>query len=208
MLANRTGGKITDSASLERLFDNPDASLVQFVRQLSVASKGGAGSVIAGGLDKGAGSVLGSLTNLDPAFSVSKWSIGASGKLTLSVGGHDQLLEVDLFRLDSTGLRLGGTNIETLEAANEAVDQIDAAIDNVSKMRSHYGAIQNRLEHTLANLSNTIENITAAESRIRDTDMAFALTEHVRNQILMQSGQSMLAQANRIPENILSLLSV
>lgn len=207
-LTNRTGGKITDSASLERLFDNPDPSLVQFVRQLSVASKGGAGSVIAGGLDKGAGSVLGNSTNLNPAFSVSKWSIGAAGKLTLSVGGHDQLLEVDLFRLDSTGLRLGDTNIETLEDANEAVEQIDAAIEKVSEMRSHYGAIQNRLEHTLANLSNTIENITAAESRIRDTDMAFALTEHVRNQILMQSGQSMLAQANRIPENILSLLSV
>lgn len=208
VLSNHTNGKIKDAASLEALFDNPSSDLVSFVRQLSVASKGGAGSVIAGGLDKGAGSVLGNSTNLNPAFSVSKWSIGAAGKLILSVGGHDQLLEVDLFRLDSTGLRLGDTNIETLEDANEAVEQIDAAIERVSEMRSHYGAIQNRLEHTLANLSNTIENITAAESRIRDTDMAFALTEHVRNQILMQSGQSMLAQANRIPENILSLLSV
>ena len=73
-------------------------------------------------------------------------------------------------------------------------------------MRSHYGAIQNRLEHTLANIDNTTENLTAAESQIRDTDMAAAITEHVRNQIILQSGQSMLAQANQIPQNILSLL--
>ena len=73
-------------------------------------------------------------------------------------------------------------------------------------MRSHYGAMQNRLEHTLSNLENTVENLSAAESRIRDTDMAEAVTEHVRNQIILQSGQSMLAQANRIPESILSLL--
>ena len=73
-------------------------------------------------------------------------------------------------------------------------------------MRSHYGAIQNRLEHTLSNLGNTIENLTAAESQIRDTDMALAITEHVRNQILLQSGQSMLAQANQVPQNIISLL--
>ena len=73
-------------------------------------------------------------------------------------------------------------------------------------MRSHYGAIQNRLEHTCANLSNTVENLTAAESRIRDVDMAFAITEHVRNQILFQSWQAMLAQANHVPENVLSLI--
>ena len=66
--------------------------------------------------------------------------------------------------------------------------------------------IQNRLEHTLANIDNTTENLTAAESQIRDTDMAAAITEHVRNQIILQSGQSMLAQANQIPQNILSLL--
>ena len=84
---------------------------------------------------------------------------------------------------------------------------MEAAIDRVSQMRSHYGAMQNRLEHTLANLENTIENLSAAESRIRDTDMAEAITDHVRNQILLQSGQSMLAQANQIPGTILSLIS-
>ncbi len=73
-------------------------------------------------------------------------------------------------------------------------------------MRSHYGAMQNRLEHTYSNLCNTVENLTAAESQIRDTDMALAITEHVRNQVLFQSGQAMLAQANQVPGQILSLL--
>ncbi len=103
-------------------------------------------------------------------------------------------------------MRLSDTTVLTHEDANNAIDQVDAAINSVSKMRSHYGAIQNRLEHTLSNLGNTIENLTAAESQIRDTDMALAITEHVRNQILLQSGQSMLAQANQVPQNIISLL--
>ena len=116
------------------------------------------------------------------------------------------MLSVDLFRLDDMGLRLSGTNLLTQENANQAISSVDSAIDMVSQMRSHYGALQNRLEHTYANLSNTVENLTAAESRIRDTDMAYAMTEHVRNQILMQSGQSMLVQANQVPNSILSLL--
>lgn len=207
ILKVHTSGKIDSAASLEALFDNPNGDLVSFARQLSFNSKGGAGSVIAGGLNKGAGSVLGDSVTSDQAFYISKWTIGPSGKLIISCGGHDQTVEVDLFRLDSVGLRLGDTNIQTLEDAHEAIEPIDAAIERVSEMRSHYGAIQNRLEHTYANLSNTVENLTAAESRIRDTDMASAITEHVRNQILMQSGQSMLAQANQVPGSILSLLS-
>ena len=116
------------------------------------------------------------------------------------------MIEVNLFRLDAMGLGLSDTDILTLEDANNGVGDIDSAIDLVSEMRSHYGAIQNRLEHTIANLSNTVENLTASESRIRDVDMAFAITEHVRNQILLQSGQSMLAQANQVPNTVLSLL--
>ena len=121
-------------------------------------------------------------------------------------GDGNQSVEVELYRLDDMGLGLSGANLSTQDDANSSVDTIDTAIDKVSKMRSHYGAIQNRLEHTYANLSNTVENLTAAESRIRDVDMAFAITEHVRNQILFQSGQAMLAQANHVPENVLSLI--
>ncbi len=208
VLSAKTGGLVKDQASLESLFDNPSSDMVSFIRQLSFASKGGAGSVVAtGGLSTGGSSMIGNSVGPDgAAFQVDKWSVGPTGKISLLVGGYDNFVDVNLFRLDSTGLRLTDTNIATLDDANKAIANIDSAIDRVSEMRSHYGAIQNRLEHTLANIDNTTENLTAAESQIRDTDMAAAITEHVRNQIILQSGQSMLAQANQIPQNILSLL--
>lgn len=206
VLKKHTGGKITDSSSLERLFDNPGADLVGFVRQLSVASKGGAGSIIAP-LNKGGADLIAN-NNPSDILSVKSWKVGAAGKLFLYTGDGSQSVEVELYRLDDMGLGLSQANVLTQDEANGAVDTVDAAIDKVSKMRSHYGAIQNRLEHTFANLSNTVENLTAAESRIRDVDMAFAMTEHVRNQILFQSGQAMLAQANHMPENVLSLIGV
>ncbi len=205
VLSRHTGGKVTSMADIEAMFDHPDGALTGFVRQLSVESKGGAGSIVAGGLNKGGSSIIGNSASSAP-FSIKSWRVGATGKISISAGGHDQFIDVNLFRLDDVGLGLGSTNILTLDDANSGVDKIDSAINRVSSMRSHYGAIQNRLEHTYANLSNTVENLTASESRIRDTDMAFAVTEHVRNQILFQSGQSMLAQANHVPENILSLL--
>lgn len=207
-LSARTGGVVTSLSSLEALFDKGDSSLVSFVRQLSVASKGGAGSIIAPTLSTGGSSIIGNSVSQDAAaFKVNKWSIGAAGRLSIFVGSYNSSVDIDLFRLDSRGLRLTDTNILTLDDANSAVNDVEAAIDRVSQMRSHYGAMQNRLEHTLANLENTIENLSAAESRIRDTDMAEAITDHVRNQILLQSGQSMLAQANQIPGTILSLIS-
>ncbi len=206
VLNNKTGGKVKSMADLEALFDSPDGDLTKFVRELSVASKGGAGSVIAGGLGKGGSSIIGSGAVSNPLFSIKSWSVGATGRISISAGGYDQFIDVNLYRLDDIGLGLGGTNILTLSDANDGVGDIDSAINRVSTMRSHYGGIQNRLEHTYSNLSNTVENLTASESRIRDTDMAEAVTEHVRNQILFQSGQTMLAQANHVPENILGLL--
>ena len=208
VLSNRTGGLIKNSADLERLFDNPTTELTGFIRQLSVASKGGAGSIIASSLNTGGASMLGNNPNATSALSVKSWRVGAVGKIFLYTGDGSQNVEVELYRLDDLGLGLSTTKVSTQDDANQAVDTVDEAINKVSKMRSHYGAIQNRLEHTFANLSNTVENLTAAESRIRDVDMAFAITEHVRNQILFQSGQAMLAQANHVPENVLSLIRV
>lgn len=203
-LSKYTNGKIKDSSSLEALFDNPDAHLVGFVRELSIASKGGAGSIITPLLSTGGAGLIGNTASSD--LEVKSWRVGAAGKLFLYTGDGNQSVEVELYRLDDMGLGLSGANLSTQDDANSSVNTIDTAIDKVSKMRSHYGAIQNRLEHTYANLSNTVENLTAAESRIRDVDMAFAITEHVRNQILFQSGQAMLAQANHVPENVLSLI--
>ena len=107
-----------------------------------------------------------------------------------------------------------GIGIDTLaknglmseDAATASIDVISAAIAKVSEQRSSLGAIQNRLEHTIDNLDNVVENTTAAESRIRDTDMASEMVQYSKSQILAQAGQSMLAQANSATQGVLSLL--
>ena len=91
-------------------------------------------------------------------------------------------------------------------AATYAVDAIADAISKVSSQRSALGAVQNRLEHTIDNLDNVVENTTSAESRIRDTDMAEEMVNYSKNSILQQAGQSMLAQANQANQGVLSLL--
>ncbi len=95
---------------------------------------------------------------------------------------------------------------ETYKAFTAAVTDIDAAITNVSNSRSYLGAIQNRLEHTIANADNTAENLQAAESRIRDVNMADEMVQYSKSSILQQAGQSMLAQANQSTQGVLSLL--
>ena len=102
------------------------------------------------------------------------------------------------------GMNVGLT---TTNKANQAIDTINAAINAVSSYRAKLGAAQNRLEHTINNLEVTSENITSAESRIRDTDMADEITAFTKNNILLQASQSMLAQSNSIPQSVLSLLS-
>lgn len=99
-----------------------------------------------------------------------------------------------------------GANVNTYEAANKTISMVQFAINEVSKQRSALGALQNRLEHTIANLDNVAENTQAAESRIRDTDMASEMVEYSKNNILAQAGQSMLAQSNQSTQGVLSLL--
>ena len=105
--------------------------------------------------------------------------------------------------LHLTGLQVSG---KTSAPATRAIDTIAAAIQKVSSQRSALGAVQNRLEHTIDNLDNVVENTTAAESRIRDTDMADEMVNYSKNNILQQAGQAMLAQANQSNQGVLSLL--
>jgi flagellin len=100
----------------------------------------------------------------------------------------------------------GYISVRTTSTARAAIDNISAAIKLVSARRSQLGAIQNRLEHTIKNLDNVVENTTAAESQIRDTDMASEMVQFSKNNILQQAGQSMLAQANQSNQGVLSLL--
>jgi len=100
----------------------------------------------------------------------------------------------------------GNVNVTNYDSANKSITAIQNAINKVSTQRSALGAIQNRLEHTVANLDNVSENTQAAESRIRDTDMASEMVQYSKNNILAQAGQSMLAQANQSNQGVLSLL--
>jgi flagellin len=113
----------------------------------------------------------------------------------LAAGGLDEITDV-VDAATAAALLGGGT----------AIDTIDDAIVNVSKARANFGAVQNRLEHRLANLATYQENLTASESRIRDVDMAAEMTKFTKLQILQQAGTSMLAQANQAPQGVLSLL--
>ncbi|MDR2523282.1 MAG: flagellin, partial [Synergistaceae bacterium] len=106
----------------------------------------------------------------------------------------------------SLGLGLNGVIVTNREAASRSITIIDNAIDKVSTQRAKLGAYQNRLEHTINNLTVAGQNLTAAESRIRDTDMAKEMMNFTKLQILMQAGISMMAQANSLPQSVLSLV--
>lgn len=140
--------------------------------------------------------------------------------ITLQVGARTKDSVNFTFAYDSNGLgelkadmdcsaRGLGTDklsLATQESANAAIDKIDNALNKVSMVRGTFGAIQNRLEHKIDNLNVTSENLTSAESRIRDTNMAEEMMNFTKNQILSQASQSMLAQANQLPQGVLSLL--
>lgn len=116
------------------------------------------------------------------------------------------VVNVAIGDMSSTGLSLGGVAAKVAAGDNTAIDDIDTAIKAVSTQRANLGATQNRFEHTINNLSVAVENLSAAESRIRDTDMAQEMVSFTRSQILTQAGTAMLAQANQAPQSVLQLL--
>ena len=122
----------------------------------------------------------------------------------------DNQITIQIDRLDASGLEIAGTAINVTGAsgdnAKDSIAKIKKALEHVSSQRADLGAIQNRLEHTIKNLDNVVENTQAAESQIRDTDMAEEMVRYSNNNILAQAGQSMLAQANQTNQGVLSLL--
>lgn len=139
---------------------------------------------------------------LDGTFSGKKFHIGANSgqSITVTIG------TMNANALGTTALKIANVKVDTVTNANAAITAIDKAIEQVSTERSKLGAIQNRLEHTINNLGATSENLTAAESRIRDVDMAKEMMEFTKNNILTQAAQAMLAQANQVPQGVLQLL--
>lgn len=132
-----------------------------------------------------------------------------AGSAVFQIGANkDQNISLSIADMRATGTQLGltGIDISTQTNANDAIETINTALTRVSEERSNLGAVQNRLEHTIKNLDNTSENLQAAESRIRDVDMAKEMMEFTKNNILQQAAQAMLAQANQAPQGVLQLL--
>jgi len=121
-------------------------------------------------------------------------------------GDADQRVNLQIEDMSAKALGIADVDLTTSAGANKAIDVIDAAIQNVSAQRAQLGAMQNRLEHTINNLDTNNENLSAAESRIRDVDMAAEMMAYTKNNVLVQAAQSMLAQANQQPQSVLSLL--
>ncbi len=144
------------------------------------------------------------------AFAGTATTTPPKGKsLTLQIGDTSKdfnQMAVSVGDMHGEALGIADIDISTQVGAQTAVDKIKSAINSVSSTRGDLGAIQNRLEHTINNLSVTAENMTAAESRIRDVDMANEMMAYTKNNILVQSSQAMLAQANQLPQGVLQLL--
>ena len=153
----------------------------------------------------------GTLADATNKFTLTKGKVNYNDALSfnLHVGADADMtnkITVNIDSMNSAGLGIKGIKADTEQDATYAIDAIADAISTVSSQRSALGAVQNRLEHTINNLDNVVENTTSAESRIRDTDMAEEMVNYSKNNILAQAGQSMLAQANQSNQGVLSLL--
>ena len=197
------------------------ASMLQRMRDLSVqAANSGANGGYSGTAVEAANAEVQQLQQaIDQIASTTQFNgthllDGTAGTLTFQVGANSgETLTVSLKSMDSASLgTTSGSNVGAIDltssasAASDAIKTLDAAISDVSTFRGTLGATENRLTHVVANLSVTKENLSASESRIADTDMASEMTNFSKQQILMQAGTSMLAQANSAPQAVLSLL--
>ena len=211
------GGKkttvITDAAGGADGIDDNDSTLITAKKayQLQTAEIVKASSI---GADTAAVNNTTNNNAYDKAttsFELKKGTVSYKDGLSfnLHVGADADMtnkITVNIDSMNSAGLGVKGIKADTEQDATYAIDAIADAISTVSSQRSALGAVQNRLEHTINNLDNVVENTTSAESRIRDTDMAEEMVNYSKNNILAQAGQSMLAQANQSNQGVLSLL--
>jgi flagellin len=205
---------------------NETTSILQRMRDLAVqAANGGSQDTVAQAdanteflqlsaeLDRianttkfGAQSLLGGA--YQGAFQVGSESttISADNAITVDITGTGALNGLTITGLDSAGLSVSAAALTDTTTATAAIDTLDTALRDVSTVRATLGAYQNRFEHTINNLNVAVENLSASESRIRDTDMAQEMVAFTRAQILSQAGTAMLAQANSAPQSVLKLL--
>ena len=210
-IGTKTYTAMTDAAGAADGIDDNDSTVITAEKayQLQIAEIVKASSI-------GADTAATTATNAthDAAtttFSLTKGTVSYKDALSfnLHVGADADMtnkITVNIDSMNSAGLGVKGIKADTEQDATYAIDAIADAISAVSSQRSALGAVQNRLEHTINNLDNVVENTTTAESRIRDTDMAEEMVNYSKNNILAQAGQSMLAQANQSNQGVLSLL--
>ena len=204
--ANKAGGQTLSekdalddakATATDGAFATQDELLAQIKEDLN---KAGAGDIKSISVDK------------DGKVTVEAFAdLNASLNFSLHVGAdstEDNKIDVDISMMSARGLGVNGIQVSGNDDTNAtaAIDTISAAIQKVSTQRSALGAVQNRLEHTINNLDNVVENTTSAESAIRDTDMATEMVKYSNNNILSQAGQAMLAQSNQSNQGVLSLL--
>ena len=140
-------------------------------------------------------------------FNTKKLLNGTASALVFQIGANaNQTMTLAIGSMNTTAIGISAVSIATASGATAAITAIDTAITNVSTERANLGAVQNRLEHTIANLGVAAENLSAAESRIRDVDMAQEMAKFTKTQILVQAGTAMMAQANMKPQAVLKLL--
>ncbi|MED4350975.1 flagellin [Schinkia azotoformans] len=167
---------------------------ITFSKELTTAN----GKIQHGGLElKFGANIANGTTQFDLTNKALVFQIGAN---------TNQNVNIDVPQLSTVKLGIDKISVLSYEDANQAMFKLDQAINQISATRSKLGATQNRLEHTINNLQVTHENLTSAESRVRDADMALEMTEFTKNNILNQSAQAMLAQANQLPQGVLQLL--
>ena len=129
------------------------------------------------------------------------------GTLTLQIGANEnQTMEVRIPEISAKSLYIDDLDVTTITGADRAISKLDDALESISASRSRIGAYQNRLDHTIASLDETSQDMTSALSRIEDVDMAEEMTEYTKQQVLSQAATSVLAQANDIPQQVLQLL--
>ena len=210
-IGTKTYTAMTDAAGAADGIDDNDSTVITAGKayQLQTAEIVKASSI---GADTAATTATNATHNAaTTTFNLTKGTVSYKDALSfnLHVGADADMtnkITVNIDSMNSAGLGVKGIKADTEQDATYAIDAIADAISTVSSQRSALGAVQNRLEHTINNLDNVVENTTTAESRIRDTDMAEEMVNYSKNNILAQAGQSMLAQANQSNQGVLSLL--
>ncbi|CUQ67240.1 flagellin N-terminal helical domain-containing protein [Candidatus Nitrospira inopinata] len=212
---NQATRNASDGISLTQIADGAASvvgSLLARMRELaSQASSGTVGSTERSYIDQEFIALRSEIDRIAQTteFNGQALTSGSTISFSIAIGfrsGTGNTLSLDLNDITTTSLGLSSVNVSTSGNATSALANIDNAISAVATARAEYGSLQNRLEATITNLQVTSENLTAAESRIRDADIAYETSVFTKNQILVQTGISVLAQANTLPQQALALL--